>query len=142
VRHVNQEGRPLENQRWPSSKTVDKRGVLGLVIVSSGRTPMRRHARPSAKVAHTLTVAEVVKACFEPRVWVMGFCLRVSGVGFSFAMRCVALLCSLCLRLHLVVSGWLFWLFPFSSFFLWLFRPVSRPVCVFGVFGSASLCVA
>jgi hypothetical protein len=52
---------------------------------AAGRTPMRSLARPSA---------EVVKACLAPHVWVW-------GVWFGFALRCVALLCGVFLRLHL-----------------------------------------
>jgi hypothetical protein len=47
---------------------------------------MRGLVRPST---------EVVKACFEPRVWVLRF-------GFGFAFRCVALFCAVYVRLHLV----------------------------------------
>jgi hypothetical protein len=87
-------------------------------------------------------------ACLVPRVWVW-------GVWFGFALRCMALLCGVFVRLHLA-------LFPASGPFLpshashvhcrmcavspsprlRLFKPVSRPVCGFGVSGSASLCVA
>jgi hypothetical protein len=46
-----------------------------------------RLARPSA---------EVVQACLAPRVWVW-------GVWFGFALRCVALLCVVFVRLHLAL---------------------------------------
>jgi hypothetical protein len=39
--------------------------------------------------------AEVGKACFAPRLWILGFWL-------GFALRCVALLC-VYVRLHLVL---------------------------------------
>jgi hypothetical protein len=99
---------------------------------AAGRAPIRGLAQPSA---------EVVWACLLPRVWVWGF-------WFGFAWRRVALLCGVFVQLHLA-------LFPAGGPFLpslsvnllqsprlRLFRPVSRPVCGFGVSGSASLCVA
>jgi hypothetical protein len=48
---------------------------------------MRGLARPSA---------EVVWACLSPCVWVWGF-------WFGFALRCVALLCGVFVRLHLAL---------------------------------------
>jgi hypothetical protein len=51
---------------------------------AAGRAPMRGLARPSA---------EVVWACLAPCVWVWGF-------WFGFALRCVALLCGVFVRLH------------------------------------------
>jgi hypothetical protein len=48
---------------------------------------MRGLARPST---------EMVRACFAPYVWVWVF-------WFGFALSCVALLCGLCVRLHLVL---------------------------------------
>jgi hypothetical protein len=54
---------------------------------AAGRTPMRGLARPSA---------EVVQACLALRVWVW-------GVWFGFALRCVALLCGVFVRLHLAL---------------------------------------
>jgi hypothetical protein len=56
---------------------------------------MRGFSRPSA---------EVVWACLAPRVWVW-------GVWFSFALRCVALLRGVFVRLHLA-------LFPAGGLFL------------------------
>jgi hypothetical protein len=55
---------------------------------AAGQTPMRGLARP---------LAEVVSACLAPRVWVW-------GVWFGFALRCVALLCGVFVRLHLALS--------------------------------------
>jgi hypothetical protein len=55
-----------------------------VVTLAAGRTPMRGLARP---------LAEVVEACLTPRVWVW-------GVWFGFALRCVALLCGVFVRLH------------------------------------------
>jgi hypothetical protein len=52
---------------------------------ATGRAPMRGLARPSA---------EVVEAFLSPCVWVWGF-------WFGFALRCVALLCGVLVRLHL-----------------------------------------
>jgi hypothetical protein len=52
---------------------------------AAGRTPMSGLARPSTTV---------VRACFEPCMWVWVFL-------FGFALRCVALLCAVCVRLHL-----------------------------------------
>jgi hypothetical protein len=40
--------------------------------------------------------AEVVEACLAPRVWVWGF-------WFGFALRCMALLCGVFVRLHLAL---------------------------------------
>jgi hypothetical protein len=54
---------------------------------AAGWTPIRGLARPST---------EMVEACFAPRMWVWGF-------SFGFALRCVALLCAVCVRLHLVL---------------------------------------
>jgi hypothetical protein len=48
---------------------------------------MRGLARPSA---------EIVEACLAPRVWVW-------AVWFGFALRCVALLCDVFVRLHLAL---------------------------------------
>jgi hypothetical protein len=54
---------------------------------AAGRTPMRGLARPSAGV---------VSACLAPCVWVW-------GAWFGFALRCVALLCGVFVRLHLAL---------------------------------------
>jgi hypothetical protein len=54
---------------------------------ASGRTSMRDLARPSA---------EVVEACLTPHVYNLRF-------WFGFALRCVALLCAVCVGLHLVL---------------------------------------
>jgi hypothetical protein len=54
---------------------------------AAGGAPMRGLARPSA---------EVVKACLAPRAWVWGF-------WFGFALRRVALLCGVFVRLHLAL---------------------------------------
>jgi hypothetical protein len=48
---------------------------------------MRGLARPST---------ELVEACFASR-------MRVKGFWFGFALRRVALLCDVCVRLHLVL---------------------------------------
>jgi hypothetical protein len=53
---------------------------------AAGRAPMRGLAQPSA---------EVVQACLLPCVWVWGF-------WFGFALRRVALLCGVFVRLRLV----------------------------------------
>jgi hypothetical protein len=64
---------------------------LGAYVAAraAGRTPMCGLARPSA---------EVVSACLAP---VCGF--GVWGVWFGFALRCVALLCGVLVRLHLAL---------------------------------------
>jgi hypothetical protein len=54
---------------------------------AAGRTPIRSFAQPST---------EVVSACFAPRVWIL-------GVWFCFALRCVALLCAVYVRMRLVL---------------------------------------
>jgi hypothetical protein len=48
---------------------------------------MRGLAQPST---------EVVKVCLVPRVWVLGF-------WFCSTLRCIALLCTVCVRLHFVL---------------------------------------
>jgi hypothetical protein len=88
---------------------------------AAGRTPMRGLARP---------LTEVVQACFAPNMWVWGF-------WFGFALRCVALLCGVCVRLHLV-------LFPaggpfLSSLFVNLCRAQRCPVPGQRVLVSAEL---
>jgi hypothetical protein len=52
---------------------------------AAARAPMRGLAQPSA---------EVVSACLSPRVWVRSF-------WFGFALRRVAMLCGVFVRLHL-----------------------------------------
>jgi hypothetical protein len=61
-----------------------------VVMRAAGRTPMRGLARPSTEMVE----AKYVVACFAPCVWVLGF-------WFGFALRRVALLCGVYLRLHL-----------------------------------------
>jgi hypothetical protein len=56
-----------------------------VATLAAGRAQMRGLARPSA---------EVVSACLSPCVWFWGF-------WFGFALRCIALLCGVFVRLRL-----------------------------------------
>jgi hypothetical protein len=101
------------------------RSVAFVATRAAGRIPMRGPARPSA---------EIIKACLAPRVWVW-------GVWFGLALRCVALLCGVFVRLHLA-------LFPAGGPFLSslsanLYRTTqvdsALPSCAFG---QRTLCIS
>jgi hypothetical protein len=109
-------------QGWPDRSALNTfrefRGCSGsLALPFAGAThPCTGRARtsrrqslpgPRCAVLPGPWPSGLVKACFEPRVWVQGF-------WFGFALRCVAWLCAVYVRLHLA-------LFPAGGPFLRLF---------------------